>query len=151
MKKIATITVMAAIALAGCSAGDDDQAPPSAPATQEKEERKEQAQKEAQQTQEEAEKWVKEVLNIDGSWGNTNEFAPEFSAYANEAKVEHGKLVVTMQIDRGDAHQRDLAERANLLLKNSATVNFPEHLKQVDWIVMEDGAGSFISQERVDS
>lgn len=152
MKKIAAITALTAFALTGCAedAGQDGEQTTAAH-SEEKASQKAQAEQEAKQAKKDTVAWVKDVFSIRGDWGDTAEAAPRFADYVTGARLESGKIYVTMQVNRESDDDVAMAEDANRLLKNSAKINFPENLSHVDWIIVEDGTGTVVSQESIDS
>ena len=162
MKKIAAITALTAFALTGCAedAGQDgeqttaahseEKTSQKAQAEQEAKQAK-QAEQEAKQAKKDTVAWVKDVFSIRGDWGDTADAAPRFADYVTGARLESGKIYVTMQVNRESDDDVAMAEDANRLLKNSAKINFPENLSHVDWIIVEDGTGTVVSQESIDA
>ena len=152
MKKIAAITALTAFALTGCAedAGQDGEQTTAAH-SEEKTSQKAQAEQEAKQAKKDTVAWVKDVFSIRGDWGDTADAAPRFADYVTGARLESGKIYVTMQVNRESDDDVAMAEDANRLLKNSAKINFPENLSHVDWIIVEDGTGTVVSQESIDS
>ena len=152
MKKIAAITALTAFALTGCAedAGQDGEQTTAAH-SEEKASQKAQAEQEAKQAKKDTVAWVKDVFSIRGDWGDTADAAPRFADYVTGARLESGKIYVTMQVNRESDDDVAMAEDANRLLKNSAKINFPENLSHVDWIIVEDGTGTVVSQESIDS
>lgn len=152
MKKIAAITALTAFALTGCAedAGQDGEQTTAAH-SEEKTSQKAQAEQEAKQAKKDTVAWVKDVFSIRGDWGDTADAAPRFADYVTGARLESGKIYVTMQVNRESDDDVAMAEDANRLLKNSAKINFPESLSHVDWIIVEDGTGTVVSQESIDA
>jgi len=152
MKKIAAITALTAFALTGCAedAGQDGEQTTAAH-SEEKTSQKAQAEQEAKQAKKDTVAWVKDVFSIRGDWGDTADAAPRFADYVTGARLESGKIYVTMQVNRESDDDVAMAEDANRLLKNSAKINFPANLSHVDWIIVEDGTGTVVSQESIDA
>src|SRR5699024_5493227 len=152
MKKIAAITALTAFALTGCAedAGQDGEQTTAAH-SEEKTSQKAQAEQEAKQAKKDTVAWVKDVFSIRGDWGDTADAAPRFADYVTGARLESGKIYVTMQVNRESDDDVAMAEDANRLLKNSAKINFPANLSHVDWIIVEDVTGTVVSQESIDA
>lgn len=85
-----------------------------------------------------AESWTDVLLSDPSLWGG----------YINGSEVSHGVWHVRLQVDR--EQDKELGERAAHAIANLVRFDHDDpRVKDIDWVVVEDGAGVVIAQESV--
>lgn len=95
-----------------------------------------------------AEEWLLEQMGSD-SWTDILMSDPTlWGGYVNGSEVSHGVWHVRLQVDR--AQDKELGERAAHAIANLVRFDHDDpRVKDIDWVVVEDGAGVVIAQESV--
>lgn len=68
-----------------------------------------------------------------------------WGGYINGVRVESTRAHITLQVDRSSPDGRDMGERAAQAL---STLLSKDDVEGIDWIIVEDGAGTVIDQKR---
>lgn len=95
-----------------------------------------------------AEEWLLEQMGSD-SWTDILMSDPTlWGGYVNGSEVSHGVWHVRLQVDR--EQDKELGERAAHAIANLVRFDHDDpRVKDIDWVVVEDGAGVVIAQESV--
>lgn len=95
-----------------------------------------------------AEEWLLEQMGSD-SWTDILMSDPTlWGGYVNGSEVSHGVWHVRLQVDR--EQDKELGERAAHAIANLVRFDHDDpRVKNIDWVVVEDGAGVVIAQESV--
>lgn len=95
-----------------------------------------------------AEEWLLEQMGSD-SWTDILMSDPTlWGGYVNGSEVSHGVWHVRLQVDR--EKDKELGERAAHAIANLVRFDHDDpRVKDIDWVVVEDGAGVVIAQESV--
>lgn len=95
-----------------------------------------------------AEEWLLEQMGSD-SWTDILMSDPTlWGGYVNGSEVSHGVWHVRLQVDR--EQDKELGERAAHAIANLVRFDHDDpRVKDIDWVVVEDGAGVVIAQESI--
>ena len=134
-----------------CGGGDDDTDPtpaaddttPAAPAAEE-----------AGTSDEERaagyESWLKEQMGVEETFTEIlMRDASLWGGYVNGFDANRDRMHVRLQIDRTDPDAKEMGERAAGAIANLVRMSDDPRVENVDWVVIDDGAGTYIAQESV--
>lgn len=158
MKKyLFPIVVVAGLTLSACGGGSDDADTSSAESTVEETTVEEIAAEEAEGEEtpavsdEEVETWAKSVIGIgpETSWQEAAaQGAPSWAYAVNSVTYgKGGNVVFNMQLDR--TSDKDIAESITKLYANSIRFSSPEFADDISYIIVENGVGEHMKQERI--
>lgn len=102
-------------------------------------------------TDEQVDEWAKSVIGFgaDTSWQDAaSQGAPSWAWAVNSVTYgKGGNVVFNMQLDRtGD---KDVAENITTLYANSVRLSPPEFADDISYIIVENGVGEHMKQERI--
>lgn len=144
---IAAITAgVVALTLTACGGGDDTTTETTTTTTEETT-----IASTSPVAQDDLDNWAKSVVGLGESQefidAATDDFAPSWAATITGVRLDGKNLYLTAQIDRKvDA---ETADKIQGLYVNSLRTVPPEWGDQVDWVIVEDGTHTVVTQERV--
>lgn len=94
-----------------------------------------------------AEQWLKEMLGVDSFTEILLRDATLWTGYVNGVDLDGGDLHVRLQVNRDS--DMDLAEQAAPAIANLVRISKDPRVAGVDWVIVEDGAGVYMSQEQI--
>ena len=101
--------------------------------------------------QTELDNWAKGVVGLGESQefidAATDDFAPSWAAPITGVRLDGSNLYITSQIDRN--LDEETAEKIQNLYVNSLRMTPPEWGDQVDWVIVEDGTNTVVTQESI--
>ena len=145
------VAVLVMVLFVACGGGDDDTDPtpaaddttPAAPAAEE-----------AGTSDEERaagyESWLKEQMGVEETFTEIlMRDASLWGGYVNGFDANRDRMHVRLQIDRTDPDAKEMGERAAGAIANLVRMSDDPRVENVDWVVIDDGAGTYIAQESV--
>lgn len=94
-----------------------------------------------------AEQWLKEMLGVDSFTEILLRDATLWTGYVNGVDLDGGDLHVRLQVNRDS--DMDLAEQAAPAIANLVRISKDPRVAGVDWVIVEDGAGTYMAQEQI--
>lgn len=72
-----------------------------------------------------------------------------WGGWINGIHADRDRMHVRLQVDRNDADSKDFAKRAAKSISMLVKSSDDERVSNVDWVVVDDGAGNYLAQESV--
>lgn len=72
-----------------------------------------------------------------------------WGGWINGIVADRDRMHVRLQVDRNDADSKDFAKRAAKSISMLVKSSDDERVSNVDWVVVDDGAGNYLAQESV--
>lgn len=96
------------------------------------------------------ESWLKEQMGVEETFTEIlMRDASLWGGYVNGFDANRDRMHVRLQIDRTDPDAKEMGERAAGAIANLVRMSDDPRVENVDWVVIEDGAGTYIAQESV--
>lgn len=94
------------------------------------------------------EQWLKEMFFVEDSWSELLLKDPTmWAGYINGTELDGSNWHVRLQVDRDQ--DEELAKKAAHAIANLIAADSDPRVKDIDWVIVEDGAGVVIAQESV--
>ena len=97
----------------------------------------------------EYEAWLKEQFGVDSFTEVLMQDSTLWAGYINGIEADGDRMHVRLQVDRTTPDGQALGERAAKAIASLIRLGDDPRVNDVDWVVVEDGAGTYISQESV--
>ena len=70
-----------------------------------------------------------------------------WAGYINGITANRNNMHVRLQVDRKDPEAKEMAKRASKAIASLAKTGGDPRVENVYWVIVEDGAGTVMSQE----
>lgn len=97
----------------------------------------------------EYEQWLKDQFGVDSFIEILIEDSTLWAGYVNGVEADGGLMHVRLQVDRSSEEGKDMGKRAAKAISSLIRTGNDPRVADVDWVVVEDGAGTYIAQESV--
>lgn len=94
-----------------------------------------------------AERWLKDNLGVSSFTEILTSDPTLWGGYVNGVELDGGQLHVRLQVDRDS--DSEMAKRASDAIANLVRFSDDHRVSGVDWVIVEDGAGTYMSQTKV--
>ena len=70
-----------------------------------------------------------------------------WAGYINGIVAKNNNMHVRLQVDREDPSSKEMAKRASKAIASLAKASKDPRVENVNWVIVEDGAGVYLAQE----
>lgn len=95
------------------------------------------------------EAWLKGQLGVESFSQLLSSDPSLWGGWINGFDAQRDRMHVRLQIDRNDSDSKDFAERAATAIASLVRASDDPRVENVDWVVVDDGAGVYIAQESI--
>ena len=95
------------------------------------------------------EAWLKGQLGVESFTQLLTSDPSLWGGWINGFDAQRDRMHVRLQIDRNDSDSKDFAKQAATAIASLVRASDDPRVENVDWVVVDDGAGVYIAQESI--
>lgn len=93
------------------------------------------------------EAWLKSQFGVDSFTEVLMQDSTLWAGYVNGIVANNNNMHVRLQVDREDPEAKEMAKRASKAIASLAKASKDPRVENVNWVIVEDGAGVYLAQE----